>query len=73
MINIISNIDRDLIKDVNIFDVYEGENIPNDMKSIALSVTIQSMDKTLEEKDLEKINKSIINTVENQTGAKIRS
>ena len=73
LINIISNIDRDLIKDVNIFDIYEGENIPNDMKSIALSVTIQSMDKTLEEKDLEKINKSIINTVENQTGAKIRS
>jgi len=43
------------------------------MKSIALNVTIQSMTKTLNEKDLEKINKLIIDTVENKTGAKIRS
>ena len=61
------------LKNVNIFDIYEGENIPNDMKSIALNVTIQSMTKTLNEKDLEKINKLIIDTVENKTGAKIRS
>ncbi len=73
LIEIISNIDSELIKDVNIFDIYEGENIPNDMKSVALSVTIQSIDKTLNDKDLEKINKLIIDTVENETGAKIRS
>jgi len=73
LIEIISNIDKELIRDVNIFDIYEGENIPNDMKSIALNVTIQSMTKTLNEKDLEKINKLIIDTVENKTGAKIRS
>ena len=73
LIEIISNIDKELISDVNIFDIYEGENIPNDKKSIALNVTIQSMIKTLNEKDLEKINKLIIDTVENKTGAKIRS
>tara|TARA_B100000029_G_scaffold140861_1_gene136112 strand:+ start:229 stop:2631 length:2403 start_codon:yes stop_codon:yes gene_type:complete len=73
LIEIISNIDKELISDVKIFDIYEGENIPNDMKSIALNVTIQSMIKTLNEKDLEKINKLIIDTVENKTGAKIRS
>ena len=61
------------MKNVNIFDIYEGENIPDDMKSIALNVTIQSMTKTLEDKDLEKVNKLIIDTVENKTGAKIRS
>ena len=73
LIEIISNIDKELISGVNIFDIYEGENIPNDMKSIALNVTIQSMTKTLNEKDLEKINKLIIDTVEKKTGAKIRS
>ena len=73
LIEIISNIDKELIGGVNIFDIYEGENIPNDMKSIALNVTIQSMTKTLNERDLEKINKLIIDTVENKTGAKIRS
>ena len=73
LVEIISNIDRNLIKEVNIFDVYEGENIPSDMKSIALNVTIQAMTKTLKEKDLEQLNKLIIDTVENKTGGKIRS
>ena len=56
-----------------IMDIKSMNNIPNDMKSIALNVTIQSMTKTLEDKDLEKVNKLIIDTVENKTGAKIRS
>ena len=73
LIEIISSIDQSLIKSVNIFDVYEGENIPKDKKSIAINVTIQSSEKTLEESDLEKINKLIISTVETKSGAKIRS
>ena len=40
---------------------------------LAISVTIQSSEKTLNDNDLERINKSIIDTVENKTGAKIRS
>ena len=73
LIKIISSIDQSLIKSVKIFDVYEGTNIPKDKKSIALNVTIQSSEKTLEERDLEKINKLIISTVETKSGAKIRS
>ena len=73
LIDIISSIDESLIKSIKIFDVYEGENIPKDKKSIALNVTIQSSEKTLEESDLEKINKLIISTVETKSGAKIRS
>ena len=73
LIEIISSIDQSLIKSVKIFDVYEGENIPKDKKSIAINVTIQSEEKTLEESDLEKINKLIISTVETKSGAKIRS
>ena len=42
-------------------------------KSIALNVTIQSLEKTLNEDDLNKINQLIISTVESKTGAKIRS
>ena len=73
LIEIISNIDKNLIKTVKVFDVYQGENIPENKKSIALNVTIQSSEKTLKEADLEKINQLIITTVENKTGAKIRS
>ena len=52
---------------------FSKENIPDNKKSIALSVTIQSSEKTLNDRDLEKIHNSIIVAVENKTGAKIRS
>ena len=73
LIKVISEIDKNLIKNIKVFDIYEGENIPEHKKSIALNVTIQSSEKTLTDDDLEKINKLIISTVENKTGAKLRS
>ena len=73
LINAISSIDQDLISNIKVFDVYEGDNIPENLKSIAISVTIQSYEKTLKDEDLENINNLIIKTVENKTGAKIRS
>ena len=73
MVNVISNVDKNLISNIKVFDVYEGDNIPENQKSIAINVTIQSFEKTLNETDLEQINNLIIKTVENKTGAKIRS
>jgi phenylalanyl-tRNA synthetase beta chain len=73
LINAVSSVDQKLISNIKVFDVYEGENIPENQKSIAISVTIQSSEKTLNDNDLETINNSIIKTVENKTGAKIRS
>ena len=73
LINAISSVDQRLISNVKVFDVYEGENIPDNQKSIAINVTIQSNEKTLNDNDLEKINNLIIETVTNKTGAKIRS
>ena len=73
LVEIITNIDKQLIRSVKVFDVYEGENIPSDKKSLALNVTIQSFDKTLNESDLENLNNLIISTVESKSGAKIRS
>ena len=73
LIKTISSIDKNLISNIRIFDVYEGDNISSDKKSIAINVTIQSKEKTLNDTDLENINKLIIKTVENKTGAKIRS
>ena len=73
LIEIISNVDKSLIKNVKIFDVYEGENIPINKKSIALKVTIQSDFKTLNEKDLNEISQKIISNVEEKASAKLRS
>ena len=64
---------KNLISNIKVFDVYQGDNIPENKKSIAISVTIQSSEKTLKDSDLENINKLIIETVEKKTGAKIRS
>ena len=73
LIEVISNVDKNLIKSVKVFDVYEGKNIPENKKSIALNITIQSPEKTLSEDDLNKINQLIISTVESKIDAKIRS
>ncbi len=73
LVNIIKSADNKLIKSVRVFDVFEGENIPEGKKSIAVSVTIQSEEKTLNENDLDNINKLIISSVESKSGAKIRS
>ena len=73
LVSVISNIDKDLISNIKVFDVYEGDNIPENQKSVAISVTIQSSERTLTDNDLEKTNNLIIETVENKTGAKIRS
>ncbi len=73
LINAISSIDKNLISNIKVFDVYGGGNIPNNQKSIAINVTIQSLEKTLNDNDLENINNLIIKAVESKTGAKIRS
>ena len=49
------------------------ENIPKGKKSIAINVTLQALDKTLTEKDLDQISKDIIKIVSEKTGAIIRS
>ena len=70
---IIKEIDTSIIQNVNTFDVFEGGNIPKDKKSVAINVTLQSINKTLNEKDLDQISKKIIDTVKDKTGATIRS
>jgi len=70
---IIREVDENLIQNVSTFDVYEGENIPKDKKSVAINVTLQAIDKTLSENDLDNISKKIIDTVSKKTGATIRS
>ncbi len=73
IINLVKKIDKELIKDVKIFDVYQGENIDAGKKSIAFNVIIEPKNKTLSDNDIEEITKKIISTVEKNTGATLRS
>jgi phenylalanyl-tRNA synthetase beta chain len=71
--NIIKKLDESIIKKVTTFDVFEGQNIPEGKKSIAINVVMQATKKTLTEKDLDQVSEKIISTVKEKTGATIRS
>ena len=58
---------------MKIFDVYQGDNIAPDKKSIAFNVTLEPKNKTLSDKEIEEVSKKIISTVEKTTGAILRS
>jgi len=73
IIDLVKKIDKGLIKNVKIFDVYQGENIASGKKSIAFNVTLEPKDKTLSEKDIEEVSKKIISAVQEITGATLRS
>ena len=70
---LIKSVDENIIQKVSTFDIYEGENIPKDKKSVAINVILQSLDRTLDEKDLDQASQKIIDTVKEKTGATIRS
>ena len=70
---LIKEVDENIIQKVVTFDIFEGENIPKDKKSVAINVTLQAIDKTLSEKDLDEVSQKIIETVKEKTGAIIRS
>jgi len=70
---LIKEVDENIIQKVVTFDVFEGENIPKDKKSVAINVTLQALDKTLSEKDLDQVSQKIIEVVKTKTGATIRS
>jgi len=62
-----------LITNISIFDVYEGENIEQGKKSIAFSIKLQSMEKTLDEKTIEQTSQKIISAVQSHVGGTLRS
>jgi len=73
IVKLVKNIDKELIKNVKIFDVYQGDNIETGKKSIAFNVTFEPKDKTLSEKDIEQASNKIISIVQSEIGAILRS
>jgi phenylalanyl-tRNA synthetase beta chain len=73
LIKSISAADNQLIKKVSIFDVYIGDKIESNKKSIAISVRMQADDRTLVDTEIETISKKIIDNAAKATGATLRS
>ena len=66
------NVEKKLLKDVALFDVYEGKNLPEDKKSYAVSFTLQDENKTLTDKEIDKIMNKLQKQFEQQLNAVLR-
>ena len=64
--------ERKLLKEVELFDVYEGKNLEPGKKSYAVSFSLQDEEKTLNDKQIDKIMSKLIASYEKQLGAKLR-
>ncbi|WP_299124390.1 phenylalanine--tRNA ligase subunit beta [uncultured Winogradskyella sp.] len=64
--------EKQLLKNVNLFDVYEGKNLPAGKKSYAVSFTLQDENKTLTDKQIDKIMSKLQTNFENKLGAELR-
>jgi phenylalanyl-tRNA synthetase beta chain len=72
LFNLAYGAERKFLKDITLFDVYEGKNLPEGKKSYAVSFTLQDDKSTLTEKQIEKIMSKLQTTYETQLGASLR-
>ncbi len=64
---------ENIIQDVEVFDVYEGEHVEAGKKSIALTITFQSGTKTLTEQEINQIHEKVLETLRREIHAELRS
>ena len=62
-----------LLKNITLFDVYEGEKIEEGKKSYALNFVLQHPEKTLTEEEINKVMNKLIAAYEREAGAKLRN
>ncbi len=66
------NTEKKLLKSVELFDVYEGKNIAEGMKSYAVNFVLEDPERTLTDERVDKVMKSILNNLTRQIGAQQR-
>ena len=64
--------EKSLLKEINLFDVYQGKNLPEGKKSYAVSFTLQDTTKTLTDAQIDKTMSKLQGNFENQLGASLR-
>ena len=70
--NLAFQAEKNLLKDVDLFDVYEGDKLPEGKKSYAVSFLLQDENKTLNDKQIDKIMQKLQHTFEKNVGATLR-
>lgn len=64
--------ERKLLKDVTLFDVYEGDKLPEGKKSYAISLTLRDDEKTLQDKHIDGVMQKVISNLQKRLGAELR-
>jgi phenylalanyl-tRNA synthetase beta chain len=72
LVKAVKGAEKNLIREVTVFDVYAGDKIAADKKSLALSVTLQPKDKTLTDADIDTLSQQIVKAAE-KVGASLRA
>jgi phenylalanyl-tRNA synthetase beta chain len=67
------SVDRKLITNVTVFDVYQGSGIPPDKKSLAIAVTLQPRERTMTDEEIEAVAAKIVAEVGKRTGGSLRT
>ncbi len=70
--NIATQTEKKLLKEVNLFDVYEGKNLPEGKKSYAVSFVFQDENKTLTDKQVDKMMNKLQQSFEKELKAELR-
>ncbi|MES2574796.1 MAG: phenylalanine--tRNA ligase subunit beta [Bacteroidota bacterium] len=70
--NLARQTEKSLLKDISLFDVYQGKNLPEGKKSYAVSFTIQDTTKTLTDVQIDKIMDKLQKNLETELGASLR-
>ena len=70
--DLLRSVDRNILKEVDLFDVYEGKNLPDGKKSYAINLLIQDENKTLTDKIVDKLMDKLIGKLKEELGAELR-
>ena len=73
MSQVIKQTSGEILKEISVFDIYEGENLGKGKKSIAFRLTFLDSNKTLNIKDVEPVVKKVVQELESKFNAKLRS
>jgi len=69
---VVERSERKLLQSVELFDVYEGKNLPAGKKSYAIALTLQDPEKTLQDKQIDAVMAKIIANLKKELGAELR-
>jgi phenylalanyl-tRNA synthetase beta chain len=72
VLNKIETAGGSLIRDVDLFDIYEGEELPEGKKNLAFHIVYQAADRTLTSQEIEKIQTKIIQSLEKEVNWEVR-